>query len=243
MANKTSISGSKEASTKNIRKKRTTAPKTSLTSEIKNLYSFCTSLNEKPSSILVEGSFLTLEYSSKLGISRMIISFEANNTAKKWISTAECFRLTMEELKSIYATKGNLTVRNNIMHFSSSDETQFSVPTWNCIEDYNPIIQIAESLEWNEFDIPPGMFKKSSDFARVNIDTGEIFDIGTVKITDREKSNMCIIGTKLLPKKIAACTTYLSLYKLDKNFGVPHLYFEGKNFTGIVIYPKTLIDW
>ena len=208
------------------------------------IYKYCKSLPEVPTSIVVEGKFLTLTYSGEKGLTKLCIADESQ-TPETWIEAAECFSISMDDLTTIHKAKkcdpDSIAVVDDKLTFKTGSNA-FKLPVWKCQESYDPITNVVDSLIWIELDVEQLNFKKSDEFARVNLNTGKIYAAGASAL-EKKGANVLLIGKKLIPKISENCQIYVSLQKLDKNFGQPYLLFNSPEIAGIVTYPKILIDW
>lgn len=211
-----------------------------------NIYKFCKTLSESPSTIKVEGRFLTLTYSGKEGLIELCISCGKDNVPYNWIDCAECFDIDLDTLTAIHKAKkcdeDSIYMKDTVLHFKAGN-VAYKIPTWNCKNSYDPITNLVDAIEdWCPIDVN-GKFKKVGDFARVNLNTGEVYAAGSSKIEEKNKANVLLVGRKLIPKCADNCGIYVTLEPVDKNFGIPYLLFNSDDVAGILKYPKILINW
>jgi len=208
------------------------------------IYKYCTSLPETPTSVVIEGKFLTLTYSGEKGITKLCIVDE-NQTPESWIPAAECFNILMDDLTIVHKAKKcdpeSITVTDDLLSFKAGTRV-FKIPIWKCKETYDPITELVDSMIWIPLDKSKLDFKKVDEFARVNLNTGEIYSAGSSPL-EKKGANVLLIGKKLIPKISKDCEIWVTLQKIDKNFGQPYLLFNSQELAGLLTYPKILIDW
>lgn len=208
------------------------------------IYKYCTSLPEAPTAVDIEGKFLTLTYSGEKGITKLCIADETVSP-ESWISAAECFKISMDDLTTIHKAKKcdpeSIVVTDDLLSFKTGSNS-FKIPIWRCKNTYDPITELSETLLWIPLDVSKLDFKTVDEFARVNLNTGKIYPIGSSPI-ETKGANVLLVGKKLIPKISKDCEMWVSLQKLDKNFGQPYLLFNSPELAGLLTYPKILIDW
>jgi hypothetical protein len=222
-------------------KKQAETIETRLKKSLERVYKFVSSLSEIPSLISIEREFLSLTYTGKNGLVRMCIGLQESKKEgpQRWFDDVECFSIEYDSLVEAHKAK-------NIEHARIEDGSRLkfkstkvvSVPVWQCREGYDPIGEIANALEWTDVDLSCQNFKKATDFARLDLNTGIIYDAGTVAIKEKE-ANVLVIGKRLIPKYCLLSKGYVS-FTQDTNFRNPYLLFTDDQYATLITYPKVL---
>jgi len=200
------------------------------------------SLTLDPTRVNIERNFMKVEFNGSCGYDFMIIGRDDKDD-RPWITNMESFSATAEQIAVLKEPKNITGVSSNetSIIINTLKSNDIILKHYNLPEKWQPIDELAKNMQWAEIDLR-GKFSKSTDFIRLNLDTGEIVPPGQYKKTEAKGSSIITLGRKLYPKifETEDSKSFFALEEIDDNLAKLYGLFLNNSYAAFVSYHDVL---